>query len=410
MAYEPPVSRMIWKTGLLLSLCLGFVSLHAVEVGPWDLDELFQVPQSEETDRAAKEGMTGILYESIPVDGKRVQVFAYYGVPEGKAPEGGWPAVVCVHGGGGTAFNEWVAKWNEHGYAAISMDLEGHYPIRQADGENRGPRISTENPGLKRLGIFKNYEDPIEQQWYYHAVAQVILAHSLIRSFPEVNSEKIGITGISWGGTLTSTTMGVDHRFSFAIPVYGCGFLPDSDGNQGIAITPGKYTDVVNKFFDGSAYFENVQMPVFWVNGTNDKHFPMPATQASSRAVQGPTTLRYELRMRHGHYPGWEPAEIYAFADSIVREDPPLVEFGKLSTSGDQAIVLINSKQKVAATNFYYTTSNAPWPERLWEEGRADFSGSTLTATIPAGTTAYYFSATDDRGHMVSSDFALNEY
>ena len=397
---------MIRKPLLFLTLCLGVVNLPAVEVGPWDLDELFQVPQWEETDKAAKEGMIGLLYDSIPVDGKRVQVFAYYGVPEGKAPEGGWPAVVCVHGGGGTAFNEWVAQWNEHGYAAISMDLEGHYPIRKAAGDNRGPRISTENSGLSRVGIFNDYEKPIEEQWYYHAVAQVILAHSLIRSFPELNSDKIGITGISWGGTLTSTTMGVDHRFQFAIPVYGCGYLPESDGNQGIAITPGKYTEVVNEYFDGSAYFHNVKMPTFWVNGTNDKHFPMPATQASSRAVRGPTTLRYELRMKHGHYPGWEPAEIYAFADSVVKEGVPLVHFGKLISKGDQAKVSINSIRKVADAKFYYTKSTTTWPVRLWEEHRADLSGSTLTATIPAGATAYYFSVTDDRGLMVSSDFA----
>jgi hypothetical protein len=100
------------------------------------------------------------------------------------------------------------------------MDLEGHYPIKEV-GDGAGPRRSTENPGPSRVGVFGDFEKPIEQQWYYHAVAQVVLAHSLIRSFPEVNVDKIGITGISWGGTLTSTVMGVDNRFKFVIPVHG---------------------------------------------------------------------------------------------------------------------------------------------------------------------------------------------
>lgn len=393
----------------IVSLCFMLVSsAFAARVGPWDLDTLFKVPEWEETTKAAQNGMKGILYDSIPVKGNRVQVFAYYGVPEGDVPEGGWRAVVCVHGGGGTAFHEWAAKWNEHGYAAISMDLEGHYPIRESE-EPRGPRLPMENPGLRRLGIFQNFNDPIEQQWYYHAVAQVILAHSLIRSFPEVNSDKIGITGISWGGTLTSTTMGVDNRFKFAIPVYGCGFLPDSDGNQGIAIKPGKYTEVVNQYFDGSAYFQNVTIPTFWVNGTNDKHFPMLSTKKSSQAVQGPATIRYELRMRHGHYPGWEPEEIYAFADSVVNGGPKLIQFGKPKVSGMRASVSYTSTTNVAEAKFYYTKDNDAWPERLWKEAPATLSSSMMTASVPRGAKAFYFSGTDKRGLMVSSEFLLTE-
>ena len=111
-----------------------------------------------------------------------------------------------------------------------------------------------------------------------------------------MNPDKTGITGISWGGTLTSTTMGVDNRFKFAIPVYGCGFLPGSDGHQGNSIQPGEQSDIVSKYWDGSAYFNNVSIPTFWVNGTNDKHFPMPSTQESSKHTisnMGSRTLRY---------------------------------------------------------------------------------------------------------------------
>ncbi len=379
---------------------------HAVR--PWDLDRLYRVPEWETTSNAEVAGMTGILYESIPVNDSRVQVFAYYSAPEGRAPEGGWPAIVCVHGGGGTAFHEWVAKWNDHGYAAISMDLEGHYPTRETE-DRRSPRIPTEHPGLHRLGIFQNYEDPIEQQWYYHAVGQVILAHSLVRSFPEVNPGKIGLTGISWGGTLTSTIMGVDNRFAFAIPVYGCGFLPDSDGNQGLAIKPGKYTEIVNRYFDGSAYFKNVTIPTFWVNGTNDKQFPMPSIQMSSRAVRGLAILRYELRMRHGHGPGWAPEEIYAFADSVVKQGVPLARFENPREDGDRVSIGVDSVTKIVGAKFYYTLDDGLWPERKWEEVSESITKDRISAVKPKGAVAYYFSATDERGLMVSSEFRLAE-
>ena len=364
---------------------------------PWDIDQLLQVPEWEKTEVAAKPGMTGLLYDAIPVRGRRVQAFAYYSAPDGTAPQGGWPAVVCVHGGGGTAFDAWVQRWNDHGYAAISMDLEGHYP--------KGTRIRMAHPGLKRLGIFKNYQDPIEAQWYYHAVAQAIQAHSLIRSFPEVNADKTGITGISWGGTLTSTIMGLDPRFKFAVPVYGCGFLPESDGNQGLAIMPGEYSDFVNKYFDGSAYFSNVTIPSLWVNGTNDTHFPMPSTQQSAQAVSGPSTLRYELRMRHGHGPGWRPSEIYAFADSIVKGGLPLTDLAQPKIVADQITATFSSASKVIQSELLYTRDTGLWPERKWETTPAMTSGSMVNATIPDGATVVFFNLTDERDLMVSSEF-----
>ena len=162
-------------------------------------------------------------------------------MPEGDAPTDGWPSVVCVHGGWGTAFHEWMAKWNDHGYADICMDLEGHYPINKTERREDG-RFATEYPGLNRAGIFNDFEEPVDEQRYYHAVAEAILAHSLIRSYPEVNPDKTGITGISRLGALTSTIMDMDNRFKFAIPVYGCGYLPNSDSRQGLAIKPKKHT------------------------------------------------------------------------------------------------------------------------------------------------------------------------
>ena len=184
-------------------------------IGPWDITELQQVPNWRTSNVAPVSGMTGILYESIEYLGNPVEVFAYYSAPSGTMPSGGWPAAIFVHGGGGTAFPEWVEYWNEQGYAAISMDVEGHYPTG----------TSTPNPGPSRVGVWDDYQLPIEEQWYYHAVAQVMKAHSLIASFSEVNVDQIGVLGASWGGTLTSTVMGVDSRLAWAIPIYGAGFL-----------------------------------------------------------------------------------------------------------------------------------------------------------------------------------------
>jgi cephalosporin-C deacetylase-like acetyl esterase len=130
--------------------------------------------------------------------------------------------MVLVHGGGGTAFADWVKLWVARGYAAIAMDLCGCLPRKGKSGWERLP-----DGGPPGWGGFDQIDQPAGDQWTYHAVADVLLAHSLLRSYPEIDPEKIGITGISWGGYLTCIAASIDARFKFAAPVYGCGFLGD---------------------------------------------------------------------------------------------------------------------------------------------------------------------------------------
>jgi len=117
---------------LLMTACAG----SAASAGrkpvkrevPWDMAALSKAPKVHPTDVRPAKGMRSFFYEGAMYKGKPTWVFAYFATPKGKPPRGGWPAVVCAHGGGGTAYPGWVRKWNSHGYAAIAMDLEGHLP------------------------------------------------------------------------------------------------------------------------------------------------------------------------------------------------------------------------------------------------------------------------------------------
>lgn len=90
---------------------------------------------------AADGGIKPIYFDGLPWQGKPTRVFAWLGLPENV--KGKIPGVVLVHGGGGTAFKEWVSKWNEQGFAAISIAVEGQtdHAIRRAKVGNviRGP-------------------------------------------------------------------------------------------------------------------------------------------------------------------------------------------------------------------------------------------------------------------------------
>ena len=125
-----------------------------VTSSPWDTDELYKTPMTYATDLAKVNGFKSFFYEGSEYKADKSRVFAYYKKPAGIPPPGGWPAVICVHGGGGTAFPEWVQTWVDHGYAAIAMDPGGTSSYR----EFSQPRMackgrSTANHDFRRYRI-----------------------------------------------------------------------------------------------------------------------------------------------------------------------------------------------------------------------------------------------------------------
>jgi cephalosporin-C deacetylase-like acetyl esterase len=143
------------------------------------------------------------------------------------------------------------------------MDLAGCGPNKQ--------RLPDGGPGQGHDMKFATIEQSETEQWSYHAVANVIRAHSLIRSFPEVDSERTAITGISWGGYLTCIVAGLDNRFQAAVPVYGCGFLHENSAWLGdFAKMSQEHQAKWVKLWDPSRYVGSAAMPMLLVNGGND--------------------------------------------------------------------------------------------------------------------------------------------
>src|SRR6476661_3188590 len=100
----------------------------------WDLKRLARAPNTEPADNYGMKNIRSVFYTGEPWKGKPTKVFAYYGFPKGASKIAPVPGVVCVHGGSGTAFADWVNLWNTHGFAAIAMDTNGAVP--QSINEN----------------------------------------------------------------------------------------------------------------------------------------------------------------------------------------------------------------------------------------------------------------------------------
>ncbi|MBC7979396.1 MAG: acetylxylan esterase [Armatimonadetes bacterium] len=366
----------------------------------WDMEKLEKPPVTYNADQFAKEGVTTVFFEGVPWKQNPTRVFAYYGFPEMKKG-GKVPAMVLVHGGGGSAFPEWVRLWNSRGYAAIAMDTCGAIPGGPSNDHKRH-----EFSGPPGWGGFDQTDLAEHDQWTYHAVAAVVGAHSLLRTFPEVDPERIGITGVSWGGYLTSITAGVDHRFKFAAPVYGCGFITENSCwlEEFKKMGPEKTKQWAARW-DPSSYLPQADLPLLWTTGTNDFAYPLDSLQKSYLAVKGMVHLSIPGDMPHGQEEGASAEVIHAFADQVLKKGIPLPVISPQQVAGGTTSSKFKSDTPIEKAELLYTSDTGNWKERKWnsKEAGVDNEASKVSAEIPPEAKVFYLNIHDRRGFAMSS-------
>lgn len=369
---------------------------------PWNLEELRKVPHVD----WVESGPTRTLfYAGEPFEGKPTRVFACYATPGtlagDPAKDQNLPGIVLVHGGGGKAYPRWAELWASRGYAAIAMDLSG-------SGKPHQPRTDA-GPRQKDDVIFRT-DARATDQWSYHAVASVIRAHSLLRSFPEVDAERTAITGISWGGYLTCIVAGLDDRFKAAVPVYGCGFL--SDNSHWLGRFQKMSEESRNRWvrlWDPSQYVGSATMPMLFVNGGKDFAYPPDSHARTYALVRSHKNLCFLPDLDHGHNFDSPPA-IEHFIRQQLEGGTPLARIAEPEVKDNQVSAEVESLAKLIKAELHCTTDPIPGAakSRVWTTLPARIAGHTIHATLPAAKPGIWFlTVTDDRQVTTSSRLML---
>ena len=371
---------------------------HLTETVP----EFYPAPEYDILPEEPTYGVRALFFRSAEYRGKKTRVFAYYGAPEHGSGER-LPAVLLVHGGGGTAYDVWVKQWCDRGYAAMAIDTEGAFPTEEARG-----RSCTEGMrGMRtRLDIGDCVSPPVNDQavitglaedsWLYHAISAVILANSLLRSFPEVDADRVGIMGVSWGGVLTSHALAYDRRFAFAIPVYGSPFL--ATGDSKINRTYRKYG--VDLYFNAQARLNEIDFPILWQCHDTDCNFSIDANTRAYLATRHAGAVLAIGAIGHSHRSAWRREESFTLADSAVGRGAGLgcrvvtepQGFGKVSFTVD----LGENATDLRAVCHYLTTpmafdENGKYAYE-WNHLPASFEKGTVSFTLPESAMSYYVS------------------
>jgi len=292
--------------------------------------------------------------------GRETWVAAIYGAPDGAGP---FPGIVHVHGGGQTVSADDVAWCVNRGYAAISFDYTG--PKEDRD-------FVTE--WAKDVGGYLTIRPEPDASLLYHAVAAARRAITFIAARPEVDPERIGSYGISWGGYVMWLVNGADDRLKAAVPIYGCGIL-----------RPGHICDGEHQFaederilwrdsYEPSSYARLQHAPLLFLNGTND-FFGWPSMAAKlSPIVNAPLRMHFSANFNHHvEPPGARAAE--AFFRWLLAGGPamPATPQVALAADGDElrAEVRPDQPERVERVDILYSLGADFEPDRCWRTAKA---------------------------------------
>ncbi len=226
--------------------------------------------------------MTELFYNAWEVRNGVVQtvpVHAFLAVPPGS---GARPAVILVHGLGGTADADYTARFAvNHDVIALSYSAPGN-------GQSGGARYTLEL-------LFDTLPDARGSWFWAHAVAGS-RAITLLSQLPSVNANRIGMVGYSAGAMASLNVNGFDNRLRAVVAVSGTGALRRSvqDGSwvihllAGAGLTPNspqfqRFCDTVDPINQAGTQ----HAPVMLVNGAQDEFFPLPSTLQTFNAFPG---------------------------------------------------------------------------------------------------------------------------
>lgn len=352
----------------------------------WDIDILKIKPEYREAPFADSkfEGLQSLLIKGFgpkqgdktiasgnpnPLSTKvRADFFALMGFPKTPMPKGGYPAVVLIHGGGGTAYPQYAKHWIAKGYAVITLDWYNQRSIT--------------NPNPKETNVKRAPLEGGRRQDHVANVANMILAHSVLRSQPQVNPEKTAFVGLSWGSWYGAMVAAIDNRFKGGVEIY-CGDVKK------------------NKAFINGRFHHAAKIPLYWVVSTNDQNMTVSTISEAFRRCPKTYNRSIVINLPHSHV-GFLFDSCQRMVSHFVNGTANLPKLGDIKVKdGIASAEILGQGKGIKESYLCYTDSTEKrYHKREWKKIPAAIKGKTISAKVPANAHSYYLTAYDEKARF----------
>jgi hypothetical protein len=344
-----------------------------------------------------------VIFKIGTFKGADARIAALYTFPEGMKKG---PAFVWSHGGGQRAEQEHGTYFAKQGYATLDINWGGREIVEgiQTNTDwgkvdpSQGPQFY---PGALRKGTkldlrpdehtIDSVVSPRNGNWFLltYAARRGI---TFLEQQPEVDPTRLGFTGYSMGGNITSY-VAIDERLKAVVPmVGGSGFITaDFPGlpGSGKAVHYRGHEKLFADTMESQSYYPHVKIPVLLLSATNDFHSTFENIYQSMNVLPH-DEWRVSQNMHFSHSLGPEQwVLINRWFDQYLKGDAtslPKTPASKLDVRAAEGMatftVTPDRVEKVQAVDVYF--SHDPNPRsRFWKFIEADRDGDSWTVVLP---------------------------
>ena len=360
------------------------------------------------------------------------EIFAVIAAP--KTP-GKHPGMLVLHGGGGSAEVDKAMAWAQRGYVAVAPDLPGI-------AEPKKLTISKGRWNSLKYGEGRYVAAPdAGASVMVDAVLSAMKSLYLLRAQPGVDTSRIGVVGISWGGYMTTMVCGLaGDQVRAGFSVFGCGFYEYSSQLNGpkspMGAMPAAERERWLKYLDAGRRAAGMKAAFFIAGAANDFFFWPRAVQATLDAIPGEKNHLYAPNANHktplpggtmfpratgevftptpfqsyptpgGNKANWLAMEVPFFDYQLNGRGQPLPQV-TVEQGGEplRARFRITAPCPLTKVEVYWAKLNPDVMKREWLALPATKTGEqSYEAKLPAEAADWFAVVSDNRPVTVSSD------
>ena len=334
-----------------------------------------------------------VFFKTGVFKGKPATMAAFYGFVKGSARV---PGILEVHGGGQRASLDAVRDTARNGYACLSINWGGRTMEGAKNGDSNtdwGAIDATQNHNEHYASIkpdnrtLDSVESPRNNNWFMLVLA-ARRGLTFLEQQPEVEPDKLGVTGHSMGGKITTDVAGIDRRIKAAVPSCGgCGKIVGK-----LSGMPGAYvkaeSDSLVTTIDDVAYIPTITCPILYMSPTNDFAGPFDNMTLNWKNL-GSKEVRHVIspHLNHRHLREAAICGILWFDNHLkgtfaFPKSPELVVDLKGDGSLPRATVRPDNLSEVVGVDIYYSV-DPHCLTRFWRDAEAKREGDAWVASCP---------------------------
>jgi dienelactone hydrolase len=400
----------MWKWFSVAGLLWGSQAQAPVEPSSveketiFDYEAILQTPLKPRT--LKKTEKAGIITEEVMFHserdrGKDVDIFAYFSYPKAAAKAGKkLPAFVWNQGGLSRASAFRTEMGAKRGYATICIDF---------------PQPGYRSTGNYSINTGIELKDDPRQAPIYHGAVALLKAVSYLQSRPEVDANRIGMAGSSWGGFYTTLMVGLDARLKVGACMYGAGNVqmgnmwwdspktdkvtPQSTSTR-VMLDPKKQDPAFRERWrvtlDPALRLPRRSTPIAWFTGTNDWFYWMPSVMETYGMASGSKHLSLVGNWDHIMPPSLVE-QTFTWLDVHLKNKPAFSTVTPLQVENRDGKLVAKwswsgPRQAKSADLILSYGEEGNWHSRYWKTIPTTLKGQQCEAVLPPSKLPYYIS------------------